>query len=320
MRILLSGGLKMNIFGIVLVAIALVLFLISIYFFNFAVCKKQWISKKAIGEQVTFSKEQKETFQKGVDWFFNQKVDRVSFKNPFDETYYADLIQNGDSKKFIILIHGYRASALKNFAPILEKYYNMGFSILMPELPAHGQSYGKYITFGYMESAIMLAWSYYLMKNFGRDISIVYNGVSMGAATAAMIAGERLNENVKGIIVDCGYTSAKDIFKYILKKDFHLPAFPIVNLANAIANIVADFSFDDADALEAVKKATVPMIFFHGTKDKFVPYEMSIEMYNACTSEIKELVLIEGAGHCMSYLTDTKTCDTKLDEFLNRIL
>lgn len=310
----------MNLLVVVLLLVAFLLLLVGVYFFNFAASRKPWTTKKSIGEQVTFSKEQKKAFDDGVDWFFRQKVDRVSFTNPFGETFYADLIKNGDSKKFIVLIHGYRASCLKNFAPILEKYYNMGFSILMPELPAHGQSYGKYITFGYMESADMLAWSYYLMKNFGGDISIVYNGVSMGATTAAMIAGERLTSNVKGIIVDCGYTSARDIFKYILKKDFHLPAFPIVNVANLIANVVADFSFDDANALEAVKKATVPMIFFHGTQDKFVPYQMSIDMYNACTSELKELVLIEGAGHCMSYLTDTKTCDKKLDEFLNRIL
>lgn len=311
----------MAIILILLIAFASLLFFTSLYFFNFAVCRKSFGTRKQIGEQTNFTHEQNLIFSKGIEWFF-QKADtkRLYFTNALGETYYADLIPNGNSKKYIILVHGYRASALKNFAPILEKYYNMGFSILMPELPAHGQSYGKYITFGYDESSIMLAWANWLILRLGPDISIVYNGVSMGAATVTMLSGKQLPKSVKGIIADCGYTSAIDIFKYILKKDFDLPAFPIINIANVIACVLANFSFRECSSIEAVKNATVPMLFFHGKEDKFVPYQMSIDVYNACASEVKELVLIEGAGHCMSYLVDTKTCDEKIEEFLNKIL
>lgn len=314
------GGKKMT-FAITLIFILLLIFLVGLYFFNIAVCKKTIGTKRKIGEHVELNDEQSIRFSNGTDWFLHQSnAKKVSFTNSLRETYYGDLILNKNSKNFVILVHGYRSNALKNFAPIIEKYYNMGFSILMPELPAHGQSYGNYITFGCNESLIMIAWAYWLIKRFGSNISIVYNGVSMGAAAVTMMSGEELPSNIKGIIADSGYTSAIDIFKYILKKDFNLPSFPIVNIANLISCILADFSFRDCAPIEAVKKATVPMLFFHGTEDKFVPYQMAVELYTACSSPIKELVLTKNAGHCMSYLVDTKTCDEKIENFLNRIL
>lgn len=305
----------------ILIAIVFLIFLVSFYFFNIAVCKKNIKIKKEIGEHVKLNDEQNTKFSEGIDWFLHHSnSQKVSFENSLGETYYADLILNDNSKKFIVLVHGYRSSALKNFAPVIEKYYSMGFSILMPELPAHGQSYGKYITFGRNESSIMIAWAYWLIKRFGTNISIVYNGVSMGAATVTMMSGEKMPSNIKGIIADCGYTSAIDIFKYILRKDFHLPAFPIVNIANFIFSICVGFSFEDCSPIKQVKYASVPMLFFHGTADKFIPYQMAIELYTTCSSPIKDLILIKNAGHCMSYLVDTKTCDKNIENFLSKIL
>ena len=42
------------------------------------------------------------------------------------------------------------------------------------------------------------------------------------------------------------------------------------------------------------------VIFFHGEKDAYVPCEMSRQLYAACRSK-KQLVIIPGAGHGLSY-------------------
>ena len=52
--------------------------------------------------------------------------------------------------------------------------------------------------------------------------------------------------------------------------------------------------------VEAVKRCRVPVIFFHGESDDYVPCEMSRENYDACASR-KALVTIPGAGHGLSY-------------------
>ena len=47
----------------------------------------------------------------------------------------------------------------------------------------------------------------------------------------------------------------------------------------------------------------MPVIFFHGEADDFVPCEMSKENYQVCASP-KRVVTIKGAGHGLAYLVD----------------
>ena len=50
-----------------------------------------------------------------------------------------------------------------------------------------------------------------------------------------------------------------------------------------------------------IKKIKVPIIFIHGDSDGFVPCYMSQNLYNACNSE-KKLVIIEGSDHGVAYI------------------
>jgi fermentation-respiration switch protein FrsA (DUF1100 family) len=52
--------------------------------------------------------------------------------------------------------------------------------------------------------------------------------------------------------------------------------------------------------MEAVKKCTLPVIFYHGETDDFVPCDMSKDLFDACASR-KQLVTVPGAGHGLSY-------------------
>ena len=234
----------------------------------------------------------------------------------------ARLIRNKNSKKVVVLVHGYRANP-NDFGCLARHYFDNGFSILMPDLRAHGKSEGNFITFGYEESVDMFFWTRYLQHTFGCDVSIVYHGLSMGASAVAMMNELRLPTCIKGLIADCGYSSTLGILNYILKKDFHIPelfAKPIIKTSSVISDTVTGFAFEDCEPLEAVKLAHIPMLFIHGTEDKFVPCEMSSKMYEECNSKIKDLLLVEGAGHGMSYLADTKTYEERLDEFLSKIM
>ena len=102
----------------------------------------------------------------------------------------------------------------------------------------------------------------------------------MGAATAMMISGEEsLPSQVKCIIEDCGYTSVHDEFKYQIKELFHLPSFPILNIGSLECRLFAGFSFEEASALEQVKKTKLPILFIHGDSDTYNPTEMVYELY-----------------------------------------
>ena len=122
----------------------------------------------------------------------------------------------------------------------------------------------------------------------------------MGAATAMITSGFDLPENVVGIIADCGYTSAKDIIKKVIR-DMKLPAnllYPFVKLG---ARIYGRFDLDKFSPIEQVKKSKLPTIFVHGDADTFVPTEMSKINYEACSAEKKKFVIIEGAPHGLAF-------------------
>ena len=57
----------------------------------------------------------------------------------------------------------------------------------------------------------------------------------------------------------------------------------------------------------------------HGLDDGFVPCEMTQQGYDACAGE-KELYLVEGADHGLSFLTDSQRYKERVLAFLDKCL
>ena len=70
----------------------------------------------------------------------------------------------------------------------------------------------------------------------------------------------------------------------------------------------------DFSAPEALSETNIPVLFIHGTDDKFVPVEMSYENYKACASE-KRLVIVPGADHTMSFYVEPEVCKKAILDF-----
>ena len=141
----------------------------------------------------------------------------------------------------------------------------------------------------------------------------------MGGATVMMTAGEALPSNVKAIIEDCGYTSVYEMFKNQLDYRFGLPEFPFLATADIMTGIRAGYHFKEASAVKQLEKATVPMMFIHGSNDTYVPTKMVYQVYEACPTE-KELLVIEGAAHAASADVDPQLYWDSVAAFLGRFL
>ena len=149
---------------------------------------------------------------------------------------------------------------------------------------------------GWLDRKDILDWTDWIIDR-NPEAEIVIYGVSMGAATTMMTAGEDTPDQVKCFVEDCGYASVWDIFSNELKLRFGLPEFPILYTASALSSVEAGYSFQEASALEQVKKCEKPMLFIHGTADDFIPYEMMDTLYEAEPGTNKETLTAEGAGH-----------------------
>ena len=198
-----------------------------------------------------------------------------------------------------LMFHGYRGTAERDLSGGVARCFQLGRSALLVDQRGCSDSEGNVISFGINEHRDCLAWLDFAIQRFGKDVKIILTGISMGASTVLMVSDKDLPPNVLGILADCGFSSAKDIIKKVIRQ-MGLPAdvgYPFVKLG---AKLFGHFDLEAHSAVEAVKHATVPVIFFHGDGDDYVPCEMSRINYEACTSK-KKLVIIPRAGHGLSY-------------------
>ena len=199
-----------------------------------------------------------------------------------------------------LMFHGYRGSAQRDLPGGVQRCFALGRNVLLVDQRCSGDSEGKTITFGIYEHRDCLAWVDFAVKEFGPEVKIILTGISMGAATVMLAAGQKLPPNVIGVLADCGYTSAKEIIQVVIRQ-MGLPpklGYPFVKLG---ARLFGHFDPEADSPEEAMKRSSVPVIFFHGEDDAFVPCDMSRRCYAACASPKKRLVTIPGAGHGLCY-------------------
>ena len=212
-----------------------------------------------------------------------------------------------------IMFHGYRGSALRDLSGGVQRCFKLGHSALIVDQRCSNISDGNVITFGIREHLDCVAWAEEAARIFGSDAKLILTGISMGATTVLLAAGKKLPENVIGVLADCGYTGAKAIIQKVMR-DLKLPdklLYPIVRLG---ALVYGGFDPDSITVADALKNCNIPVIFFHGEEDLFVPCYMSKENFDACPTE-KSLVTIPKAGHGLSYVVEPELYLNAMREF-----
>ena len=218
-----------------------------------------------------------------------------------------------------IMMHGYQGNLERDLSGGIFRALNIGHSVLTYDHRGSGLSDGNTLTFGINESRDCRRWIDFVLKEINPDAKIILSGVSMGAATAMITSGyDDLPENIVGIVADCGYTSAKDIIKKVIR-EMKLPPnilYPFVKLG---ARLYGGFNLDEFSPIEQVAKSKIPTIFVHGDQDFFVPIDMSERNFEASNATKKELYIVEGAAHGLAYVVAGDKYLDKLSEFFDPI-
>lgn len=223
-----------------------------------------------------------------------------------------------DSKRVVICFHGYTSQGMSDYIGLSDYYMKRNFSMLLVDERAHGDSEGEYIGFGCLDRMDAQGWIEWVIEKCGEDVSILLHGTSMGGATVLMTSGLKLPVQVKGIVSDCGFTSAKEVFTHVLHFMYHLPAFPMIQISSLVNRKKAGYGLDDCNAAREVQKAEVPILLIHGDADTFVPCSMCEKIYENCASK-KQKLIVKGAAHAESYYKDTEAYEQALNEFIGGI-
>ena len=282
--------------------------LVGVLFYNLAL-------NANYSKDIIYAEYNDENLNDAQKWLEEKSNYSDKYIESYDKLQLHSYVVTQNSNKWAIVVHGYGGSG-KLMSDKSKYFYDMGYNVLIPDLRGHGKSEGDYIGMGWKDRLDIISWINFIIKE-NPNAEIVLHGTSMGAATVLMTSGENLPSNVKAIVADCAYTSAWDEFSYQLETYLKVPSYYILNVTNMVTKLKAGYSLKEASALECVKKATVPILYIHGDKDKFVPYSMMDKLYDA-TSSPKEKLTIEGGEHANSDLVSPFLYWLTLEDFLNQ--
>lgn len=258
-----------------------------------------------------------EMWRAGRDWLSHRETEEIEVQSEDGFMLHGLLIPHIAPRATVILFHGWHSSWEMDFLCMLPFLYSLRLQCLLVDQRAQGDSEGRYVTFGVRESADVPVWVDYAANRFGAKHPIFLHGLSMGASTVTMASAYRFSGNVRGIVADCGATSPYEMVSAAWRNKTPFPARFSMWMLDLFARQFADFSLRGHSAVEALAKTRYPVLFVHGTADTFVPSYMTKQAYEACAGG-RTLLLVEGAEHCESYLTDRTRVEAAYREFIEK--
>ena len=121
-------------------------------------------------------------------------------------------------KPVILFFHGYRSTGERDASGAFWYCRECGYSMLMVDQRAHGESEGRTISFGIKERYDCLTWVNEILRRFGSETEILLSGISMGGATVLMASELDLPHQVKGIWADCGFASPEEVLRESIRR------------------------------------------------------------------------------------------------------
>ena len=255
----------------------------------------------------------------GKNWLEGQKREALEITS-FDGLKLRGLfVPHPEARGTLLLFHGWRSSWKTDFTVALPFYYSQGLNLLLADQRSQNTSEGKYMTYGIREQKDVVSWANLMAERLGKEHPLFLGGLSMGAATVLMASDLAYEGNVRGVLADCGFTSPWAIIRKVASRTKAIPLDASSALLNVFTKRFAGFDMKEKSTVDALGRTKLPVLLIHGLADDFVPSEMSRENYEACRSE-KELVLVEGAGHGMSYVVDTGRVQAAIAGFIQKHL
>jgi fermentation-respiration switch protein FrsA (DUF1100 family) len=250
-----------------------------------------------------------------MEWYERLNKEDVSVSSPFGYTISGTFIRNDKSDgRTVIFCHGVTVSRM-SMIKYTSMYYKRGWNLFLYDHRRHGKSGGKTTTYGYFEKHDLKAVVDYIRNKAGDSAIIGIHGVSMGAATLLQYAG--MEDKADFYIADCPYSNLWELLAYLLKRDYHLPPFPLMQIADLFIRLQAKFGIKSVNPYSDTKNINNPVLFIHGEADYYVPASMSVEMRKAKKGP-GELYIVPGAGHAEAMREDPKAYENAIFSFLEK--
>ena len=215
----------------------------------------------------------------------------VHFKSKNGATLSGWLTKAKHPKGGVLLLHALRSNRLQmlNRAKFLQRE---GYTVLLFDFQAHGESSGKHISFGYLESLDVESAYDYLEKELGKpNIGII--GISLGGASALL---SNVKKRAKVIVLESVYPTLEEAIKdrleiYLGSMGRYLSPLLAWQLQPRLG-----FGVEDLKPIEELSKVKGAVLLIAGEKDKHTTLQESQMMFKKL-HEPKELWIVPNAKH-----------------------
>ena len=210
----------------------------------------------------------------------------------------------------VLLLHGVRGDRLAMLDRALF-LHGAGFATLLIDLPAHGESTGKLITFGLHEAAGVRAALAYLARRLP-DERVGVIGVSLGAAATVLTNPQPAPS---ALVLESMYPTIEEALKD--RMALHLGAW-----ARALAPLLlcqlpwrTGVSAAELRPIEQIGQMRSPLLLISGAQDRHTTVAETQRLF-AAAAEPKALWIVEGAAHVDLHDIDRPAYEARVGGFL----
>jgi pimeloyl-ACP methyl ester carboxylesterase len=213
----------------------------------------------------------------------------------------------------VVLIHGIRSSRLS----MLERarlLHTEGYSILMIDLQAHGESPGNHITIGHLERHDVRA-AVEFARNAHPNEPIGVLGISLGGASAILASPL----GVSALVLESVYPHIDAaVHNRVAAK---LGVFSVVPAELLLVQLEPRLGISTSQLrpIDNINNVKSPVFLISGTEDQYTTVDETQAMFHAAQKP-KQLWLVDGAAHEDMYRASPVEYSTKVIAFFNRYL
>lgn len=203
----------------------------------------------------------------------------------------AGWVARGAGSGAVLLLHGVRADR-RQMAQRALFLNRLGYTVLLIDLPAHGESTGKRITFGAQEAHAVRAAIAYLRRNLpGERIGVLGN--SLGAAATVL---SNPGASIDALIIESMYPTIEDAVKNRLQIYLGPPGRLLAPLLLAQLPLRAGVRVSDLRPIDSMAQLVPPVFVIGGENDEHTTVEETRRIADAAR-EPRQSWIVEGAAH-----------------------
>ncbi|MCE5278206.1 MAG: alpha/beta fold hydrolase [Planctomycetaceae bacterium] len=192
-------------------------------------------------------------------------------------------------RQAVVLLHPMMMSK-SWFLSLGERLAAKGYDVVLPDLRAHGDSGGQYITWGALEKTDIKVVMDTLTAEGLVGPTIYVVGASLGACVAVQYAA--IDPRCKGVLAMAPPTGIEGVANILGPLSTQDDLDSSINRAGSLGG----FSTAEASAVRAAANLTCPLIVVHGALDMVVPIAHSREIFDAAKGP-KQFITLPLADH-----------------------